>query len=30
MGIAGTFIFMIVIGAAIGAVTNHLAIQMLF
>ncbi len=25
-----TFIFMIVIGAAIGAVTNHLAIQMLF
>lgn len=30
MGIAGTFIFMIVIGAAIGAVTNHFAIQMLF
>ncbi|MDZ5668898.1 DUF445 domain-containing protein [Bacillus stercoris] len=30
MGIAGTFIFMIVIGAVIGAVTNHLAIQMLF
>lgn len=30
MGIAGTFLFMIVIGAAIGAVTNHLAIQMLF
>ncbi|MCY9010583.1 DUF445 family protein [Bacillus inaquosorum] len=30
MGIAGTFIFMILIGAAIGAVTNHLAIQMLF
>ncbi|WP_336805115.1 DUF445 domain-containing protein [Bacillus subtilis] len=30
MGITGTFIFMIVIGAAIGAVTNHLAIQMLF
>ncbi|QYG87916.1 DUF445 domain-containing protein [Bacillus atrophaeus] len=30
MGIAGTFIFMIVIGAVIGAITNHLAIQMLF
>ncbi|ALC80596.1 MULTISPECIES: DUF445 domain-containing protein [Bacillus] len=30
MGVLGTFIFMIVIGAAIGAVTNHLAIKMLF
>ncbi|UOY88405.1 DUF445 domain-containing protein [Bacillus glycinifermentans] len=30
MNVVGTFIFMIVIGALIGAVTNHFAIQMLF
>lgn len=30
MGVLGTFLFMIVIGAVIGAITNHLAIQMLF